>query len=318
MSGVRAQGVIYEAGGQRLLHGVSLEVGPGRLAAIVGPSGAGKSTLLKVLCGIRRPSTGRALLDGDDAHLSGRAPERVGYVPQDDIVHTGLRVEAVLRYAAELRLARASAEERKQRVDRALALVGLQDRRSLKVKKLSGGQRKRVSIAVELLAEPRVLFLDEPTSGLDPGLEKQLMHTLRGLAQGERTVVVTTHIMETMDVVDLLVVVVRGHLAYAGPPAQALPFFKADGFRQIFDQLTKREPRAWVQAYEAQRAALALPSLPPAAVTGPLPPPPVARPSGPPGSASPDHAREPVQPATDIERQLAALKQKIQGDGGAS
>jgi ABC-type multidrug transport system ATPase subunit len=163
-----------------------------------------------------------------------------------------------------------------------------------------------VSIAVELLAEPRALFLDEPTSGLDPGLEKQLMHTLRELARGERSVVVTTHIMETMDVVDLLVVVYRGHLAYAGPPALALPFFHADGFRQIFEQLGKREPRAWVQACEAQRAALALPTRP-----APSPGPPVS------GPAPTAPAPSATTPAADIERQLVELKHKLSGGGGA-
>jgi ABC-type multidrug transport system ATPase subunit len=308
VSGVRAQSVSYEAGGQRLLHGISLEVGPGRLAALVGPSGAGKSTLLKVLCGIRRPTTGRALLDDEDASLGARAPERVGYVPQDDIVHGGLRVDDVLRYAAELRMAGASDGERRQRVERALGLVGLLDRRGLRVRRLSGGQRKRVSIAVELLAEPRALFLDEPTSGLDPGLEKQLMLTLRELARGERTVVVTTHIMETLDAVDLLVVVHRGHLAFAGPPALALPFFRADGYRQIFEQLGKREPRAWAQAYEAQRPALTLPPLAATASTATT----TAVTSTPASGAAVASA------GSDVEAQLRALKDRLRQGGGPS
>lgn len=242
-----------------LLSAVRLDVPAGCFCAIVGPSGAGKSTLLKLLCGIRRPGRGVVELFGEEASRSARAPDRIGYVPQDDIVHASLSVERVLRYAAELRLGRATELERRRRVDEVLALLALSDRRRARVKRLSGGQRKRVSIAVELMTQPRVLFLDEPTSGLDPGLEKQLMHTLRSLASEGRTVVVTTHIMETMDAVDLLVVVHGGFLVFAGPPARALEFFRVSDLRLLFDQLKKMQPSAWNERYERVRALMGVP-----------------------------------------------------------
>lgn len=258
-AGVSARSLGFEVGGHVLLHNVSLQIPAGQLCAIVGPSGAGKSTLLKLLCGIKQPSSGRVRHGGAEIGDAARSPDRVGYVPQDDIVHRSLTVERVLRYAAELRLGRAGHADRKQRVEAVLQLLGLVDRRQLRVRRLSGGQRKRVSIGVELVAEPAVLFLDEPTSGLDPGLERQLMHTLRNLASGHRTVVVTTHVMETMSVVDQMVVVFDGHLAFAGPPARALEFFRVQQLRELFDQLKKRAPTAWHSAFERERARIPLP-----------------------------------------------------------
>jgi len=257
--GVSAQALRFEISGHVLLSGVSFDIPSGQLCAIVGPSGAGKSTLLKLLCGITQPSGGRVRHGQVDVRTAERRPDQMGYVPQDDIVHRALRVEKVLRYAAELRLGRATDAERRERVDAVLKLLGLADRRGLRVRRLSGGQRKRVSIGVELVTQPRVLFLDEPTSGLDPGLEKQLMHTMRDLARGERTVVLTTHIMETMEVVDQMVVVYDGHLVFAGAPARALEFFGVDELRDLFDQLKKRSAAAWSSAYERERARLALP-----------------------------------------------------------
>jgi len=295
-AGLSARRVSFELGGSRLLNEVSLEVGPGQLCAIVGPSGAGKSTLLKVLCGLRRPERGQVSIAGQAAHRATRAPDLIGYVPQDDIVHRALRVGDVFRYTAELRMANVSAAERARRVDDVLGLVDLQARRNLRVRQLSGGQRKRVSIGVELLTEPRVLFLDEPTSGLDPGLERQLTQTLRELARGQRTVVLTTHVMESMDAVDLLAVVCEGHLAFAGPPAAALEFFRVKALRELFDSLKKQPGRTWHQRLERARPQLT--------ATAPRP--------------APAERREPAAatkaaPAPDVDDALAALKRKMEG-----
>lgn len=251
--GVRAQGLCYEVGSHVLLSSIDLFIEPGQLCAIVGPSGSGKSTLLKNLCGIKRPSRGRVLLGDTDASEIERSPDLIGYVPQDDIVHRALRVQQVLEYAAQLRLGQASRGQQTRRVEEVLKLLGLTDRRRVRVRRLSGGQRKRVSIAVELITEPSALFLDEPTSGLDPGLERQMMHTLCDLARQQRTVVVTTHVMETMDVVDQLVVIYDGYLVFSGSPASALDFFRVDKLRYLFEQLGKRSAPAWSQAFGRER-----------------------------------------------------------------
>ncbi len=253
ISAVSARKLSYKVGGHDLLRDISFEISPGSLCAIVGPSGAGKSTLLKSLCGVKRPTGGQALLAGTDVSRLECSSEVFGYVPQDDIVHLTLTVDQVLRYASELRLGRGDPQVRRERVDRVLELVRLGDRRGVRVRRLSGGQRKRVSIGVELIVAPRVLFLDEPTSGLDPGLERQMMQTLRGLAQGERTIVLTTHVMESMDVVDLLLVIRDGYLAFAGTPSTAPEYFNVGSLRDIFSTLEKRTGRAWAGALERFR-----------------------------------------------------------------
>jgi len=260
LNAVVARNLSFEVAGQRLLSSVNLEIPRGSLCAIAGPSGAGKSTLLKLLCGIKRPSSGQVELLGAPAAAGARAPDLIGYVPQDDIVHRTLSVGDVMRYAAELRLAPANDEERHRRIDEIIDLVGLSDRRRIRVKRLSGGQRKRVSIGVELITQPLVMFLDEPTSGLDPGLEKQLMHTLRRLASDGRTVVVTTHIMENVGIADSMVVINGGFLVYAGPPARALEFFRVTDLRLLFDQLRKMDARVWSQRYERERSGLTPPA----------------------------------------------------------
>lgn len=318
---VRSKDLSLEIGGKTLIHDISVQVSAGQLVAIVGPSGAGKSTLLKMLCGLRTPSHGKAFLQGQPALETGRSPDRVGYVPQDDIIHNSLSVDKVLYYAAALRLPQLSPEQQKQRVDEVLDMLGLAARRRLKVRKLSGGQRKRVSIAVELLAQPQALFLDEPTSGLDPGLEKSLTQTLRQLAQGPRGIILSTHIMESLSLVDQLWVVFDGHLAFSGPPDVALSFFRVERLRDIFDQLPKRKPEAWARAARdlPQAQIASSPTLPPRGhealpqtvhSNGQQAPQPQANP--PPL----DPAQNPrVDPVVDpIEAQLRALKKRIRED----
>ncbi len=292
--GVVAQRVSYEAGGNRLLTSVSLRVDSGRVCAIVGPSGAGKSTLLKVMCGIKRPSQGCVTIAGRELVKDTRVHDLIGYVPQDDIVHTTLRVEDVFKYSAELRLAHLSSEERLRRIDSVLALVGLTDRRKLRVRRLSGGQRKRVSIGVELITEPPVLFLDEPTSGLDPALERQLMQTMGTLARSGKTVVLTTHIMESMDDVDILAVVCGGYLAFAGPTAAALEFFRVGELRALFATLSRLPAGTWSDRFERIRPQLPEP--------------------GPRLPAAEQLMRDEATPGSDVDRQLSELKRKIGQD----
>lgn len=250
---IKVQHLGFSIGGKDLLDDVTLQLFPGQFAGIVGPSGAGKSTLLKLLCGLRKPGRGKILLDDQVVSELKRSPSHIGYVPQDDIIHNSLSVDKVLYYAAALRLGNLDEKIREQRIDQVLRMLQLSERRKLKVKRLSGGQRKRVSIAVELLAQPRVLFLDEPTSGLDPGMEKDLMRNLRKLAdpqqgQNAHSVVVTTHIMDNLDLLDQLWIVYSGRLVFSGPPEQARDFFRVTELRAIFDQLPKRKPASWAKS----------------------------------------------------------------------
>jgi len=231
---IDAMGLSQEVrGGRFILKDASLSIAPRELCALVGGSGTGKSTLMKALAGYSPASHGRVLVNGDDfyAHLDAYRM-LLGYVPQDDTLHKELTVERALRYAARLRLpADTSRGEIGQRIARVLEDVEMTLHRHKRIDQLSGGQRKRVSIAAELLADPSLFFLDEPTSGLDPGLEKKMMLTLRRLADAGRTVVLVTHATANIMQCDHVVFMADGRIVYFGPPGEALPFFNVAGQR---------------------------------------------------------------------------------------
>ncbi|GLY87709.1 FHA domain-containing protein [Actinoallomurus iriomotensis] len=223
--------------GKVLLDHVSFPLGEKCLVAVIGPSGSGKSTLLRALTGLRPADQGTVSYDGRDLYRDySELRSRIGLVPQDDILHTQLTVRRALIYAAELRFPDDTRQhERKARVDEVLKELGLDHRRDNKISALSGGQRKRVSVALELLTKPSLLFLDEPTSGLDPGLDKSVMQMLRGLADDGRTVAVVTHSVANLDICDrLLVMAPGGRIAFFGPPKEALPFLGFTDWADVF------------------------------------------------------------------------------------
>ena len=226
--------------GATLLRDVSLTIKPGELVAIAGASGAGKSTLLKALNGSQPASRGAVALGGLDfyAHREFFALT-TGYVPQDDIVHTDLTVAAALRYAAKLRLPADTTEtEIAVLVARTLHELEIAARSDHPIRSLSGGERKRVNIAVELLTRPAVLFLDEPTTGLDAGLERRVTALLRRLADEGCSVVTVTHAAATLDSYDKIAFLARGgRLLFFGPPREALRFFGARDFAGIYEIL---------------------------------------------------------------------------------
>jgi ABC-type multidrug transport system ATPase subunit/pSer/pThr/pTyr-binding forkhead associated (FHA) protein len=240
-----AVGLSVHAGDKVLLSGVSFALGASAFLAVLGPTGAGKSTLIKALTGSRPADEGQVLYNGRDLYQA--YPElrhRIGYVPQDDILHPGLTVRQGLGYAAQLRFpADVSADERHHRVEEVMAELGLTSRADLQVLNLSGGQRKRVSVAIELLTRPSLILLDEPTSGLDPGYEKSVMTLLRTLADGGRTVITVTHSIQSLDLCDrLLFLAPGGDLAYFGPPGEALGFFGQPQYADVFQLLDRCAP----------------------------------------------------------------------------
>ncbi|MEO5965659.1 MAG: FHA domain-containing protein, partial [Candidatus Limnocylindrales bacterium] len=245
--------------GRRLLDDVSFALPPSSLLAIAGPSGAGKTTLLQALTGVRPAQDGTVIYQGRDLYASlGELRGRMGFVPQSDILHYQLTVRQALRYAAELRFpADVDARTRDARVDEVMEELGLAERAGLRIGRLSGGQRKRTSVAVELLTRPSLLFLDEPTSGLDPANEANLMDLLRDLAQGGRTVVVVTHSLQSLDRADrLLLLAPGGRLAFYGPPAEAEPYFvsqgvEAGGLDRAFRALDERRDIDWAPRFAA-------------------------------------------------------------------
>jgi len=241
-----------------ILDATTLSIEPCEFVAIVGASGAGKSTLMMALCGFERATSGKVAINGDDLYAGYDAYRSIiGYVPQDDILHRSLTVRRALHHAARLRLPSDTADEEiATRIAAVLEAVDMAAHADKRVDQLSGGQRKRVSIACELLPDPPLLFLDEPTSGLDPGLERKLMYTLRKLADGGRTVVLITHATANITMCDHIVYLVTGKQVYFGPPAQALEFFGVTDFADIYaatDEPDKPEETAehWKTRYDA-------------------------------------------------------------------
>lgn len=227
----------------RLLNDLSVAIEPGQFAALVGGSGAGKSTFMKALLGIEPITEGTVYLNGDNLKKNFNIYRTlIGYVPQYDIIHTHLKVKEVLYYAAKLRLPPDINIE--QVVQRTLEQIELVERQDNLVKNLSGGQLKRVSIGVELLADPKLFFLDEPTSGLDPGLDKKMMELLRKLANEGRTIILVTHATANITLCDRLVFLgLGGNLCYFGPPDKAIEFFQIDSgnFADIYVKLESKE-----------------------------------------------------------------------------
>ena len=271
---IDATAIERRVGGRALLTPTTLSIEPCEFVAIVGGSGAGKSTLMTALCGFNRATGGTVTLNGDDLYANYDAYRAViGFVPQDDILHRALTVARALHHAAQLRLpADTSPAEIAARITAVLAAVEMSAHADKRIEDLSGGQRKRVSIACELLADPVLLFLDEPTSGLDPGLERKLMQTLRKLADGGRTIVLVTHATQNLGLCDHVAFVAAGQVVYFGPPAQALTHFgvadMADVYGLTDDALAVE---AWVERYRGslqyQAYAVDRPARAPAAPT---------------------------------------------------
>jgi ABC-type multidrug transport system ATPase subunit len=227
-----------------LLDDVSFTVSPGELVAIVGPSGAGKTTLLETMAGIAPPTSGSVCFDGIDLHANLATFRCVlGYVPQDDIIHLDLPLQRTLRYAARLRLpSSASAAEVDDAIRDAVDAVGLTEHVDVRVGSLSGGQRKRASIAVELLTDPQVFFLDEPTSGLDPVTRAELIARLRRVADLSATVVFTTHSVEDLAVCDRIVFMTRGgRVGFVGTLDEAVEQFGVGSVSEIYLRLADLE-----------------------------------------------------------------------------
>ena len=243
-----AVGVSVATGETTLVRDVSFALHRGSLTAVVGPSGAGKSSLLSALTGLRAPSAGAVYFGGRDLHRGyGELKHRIGFVPQDDIVHPELTVYQSVEFGASLRFAPdVSRRERRERVEEVLVEMELAHRRDVPVSRLSGGERKRVSVALELLTKPTLLLLDEPTSGLDPGLERNLMELFRRLADGGRVVIVVTHSVDSVHLCDrILFLAPGGRLAYFAPPQLAAAYFERADYQEIFRDLSEGEPESW-------------------------------------------------------------------------
>ncbi|MER5936713.1 ATP-binding cassette domain-containing protein [Streptomyces sp. NPDC001928] len=248
-------------GPRRLLDRVSFEAPPKSMTAVIGPSGSGKSVLLRALTGHQRHAKGKVRYEGQN--LPGcfaQLRHQIGIVPQQDVLHPQLTVRTALRHTATLRFPRETdAAERDRRVDEVLSDLKLDLHADQTVTTLSGGQRKRVSVAQELLTRPSLLLLDEPTSGLDAGMDRDVMRLLRGLADGGRTVLVVTHSVRELELCDkVLVLAPGGSVAYFGPPEEALEFLGQETWADVFSAFEAHSGHDWAGRWRESPQYMAL------------------------------------------------------------
>jgi ABC-type multidrug transport system ATPase subunit len=254
---VEAEGITKTVGKSKkvICDKVSFSIEPCELVAIIGGSGAGKSTVMNCISGYSQPTSGIVRVNNYDLYSNFEAFKYlIGFVPQQDIVFENLTVHDMLIYAAQLRLPTdTNATERLAIVDQVIDTVGLTDRRSALIKQLSGGQKKRASIAVELLSNPRLFFLDEPTSGLDPGIERELIVTLRSMVESGKTVIFVTHSTLNLHLCDKVIVMgAGGKLCFCGGYEDFLEFFEVSDIVDVYN-LINDDSGYWENKYSQTR-----------------------------------------------------------------
>ena len=239
---------------QRLLDGVSVRMGRGELVAVVGPSGCGKSTLLKIIAGLLEPTGGVVRWDGRDLATDGDLPpSELGYVPQFSLAHERLTVQECVDYAARLRVAALDPEERAERVASLLEITGLTPLADRQARVLSGGQRRRLSLAIEMVSSPPLLLCDEVTSGLDPGSAQEILTLLHELSRSDggkrRLVINVTHSLSDLHLYDRIVAMSAGVIVYNGPSEHFAYYFGLEHPDAIFSVLKQRPAEEWKSSW---------------------------------------------------------------------
>lgn len=243
---------------KKILDNVSCEISPNEFVAIIGGSGAGKTTLMNAISGFEKDFKGNVYCNGIDLiEQFDNLKSVIGFVPQQDIIYENLTLRRMLYYTARLKMpADVRKEEINKRIDEVLEMVELTEHQNTYNRKLSGGQKKRASIAVELLADPKLFFLDEPTSGLDPGIEKNLMLTLNRLAkQQNKTVIMVTHTTQNLHLCDKVIFMgPGGRLCFCGNVNSAKHFFNTDDLVNIYNMISEA-PEYWQKRFKERYAS---------------------------------------------------------------
>lgn len=240
--------VLAKGGKKTILDKVSLSIEPNEFVAIIGGSGAGKTTLMTAMSGFDSKVTGRVYCNGTNLRENFQTLKNIiGFVPQQDIIYENITLKKMLYYTAKMKMPEdTSTAEIDARIEEVLGMVELSEHKDTYIRRLSGGQKKRASIAVELLANPGLFFLDEPTSGLDPGTEEHLMRTLSKLSkEQEKTIIMVTHTINNLDLCDKVIIMgYGGRLCYCGSPAGIKDFFQTDDLVKVYDIITA-DPKGW-------------------------------------------------------------------------
>jgi len=237
-----------------LIKDASISIPPSKFMAIVGPSGCGKTTLLKIIAGINEESSGTITWNERDLSEEDLSASEVGYVPQFSIAFDELTIHESVNYALRLRVGKKHIESQTDAVATIIEQVGLKELSDRKVKVLSGGQKRRLSLALELVTNPTLLLCDEVTSGLDPRSEKEIVGLLHSLSQNtERIVVNVTHSLNHLDLYDIILVLYEGRVVYQGPPDKITHYFSVESAEEIYPLLGCREPQEWDNSWNKHK-----------------------------------------------------------------
>ena len=238
-----------------LLAEVSTRFPKKHFAAILGPSGCGKSTLLKVIAGLREPTLGHVEWDGrnlsDDGDMD---PHEIGYVPQFSIAYDLLTVWESVESALRLRVSGLDLDQQEERLEKILGEVGLEEIADREVRVLSGGQKRRLAMALEMVSSPHLLLCDEVTSGLDPKAEDEIAKLMHALSRrDDRIVLSVTHSLRHLALYDSIVVLYQGHVAYHGPAQFLYHYFGVEKPEELFPRLAQRKPEDWHRSWQKHR-----------------------------------------------------------------
>lgn len=255
---LQADGITYEIetpdGPLKLLDNVSFNVPRGHFMAIVGPSGCGKTTLLKAIAGMIAETDGRFFWNGHDLAEEDFEPSEIGFVPQFSIAYDQLSVDENVESAAKLRCRFDSVDDLDDSIDNALEVTGMEGIADRDVKILSGGQKRRLALAMELVSNPRLLICDEVTSGLDPRSEHDIVDLLHEISRSEgRIVISVTHSLSHLDRYDSILVMHQGCVAYHGSPKTMLHYFGVSSLEEIYPKLQDREGPSWCRSWGKHR-----------------------------------------------------------------
>ena len=240
-----------------LVNHTSFAVPRGHFMAIVGPSGCGKTTLLKTIAGLNPESGGSLWWDGRNLSEEGDLePWEIGYVPQFSIAYDELTVDEAVETATRLRVKCRNTEELDRRIDRVLEETGLAPIADRQVKVLSGGQKRRLGLAMELVSDPKLLLCDEVTSGLDPRSEREIVHLLHDLSRNDgRTIILVTHSLAHLELYDSILVNHEGSVAFHGPPGQLTHYFSVEDSEEVYPTLAKQSGTNWQESWAKHREA---------------------------------------------------------------
>lgn len=239
---------------KKILSDLSLTINSGEFVAIVGCSGAGKTTLMNILSGYSRPSKGKVYIEGldilkEEEYFKGK----IAYVPQEEILDQTLTLYKSLEYSLKLRIKNIDKEEIKKTVNRVLEILELSHVKNTMIKNLSGGEKKRASIATEMLSDPNLFLLDEPTSGLDANIEKKIMIKLREIANTGKTIIITAHTVSNLNLCDKVIFMgTNGRVCYYGPYKDIFKYFGVKEFVDIYDIL-KENSEIWYKKFIASQ-----------------------------------------------------------------